>query len=399
MRFVLWLLGSWVVASGQDWPQLLGPGRNGTYTGPWSEKGSFRRVWKRDAGVGFAGVAVAGGRVLLFERVGGEEVLESVDPATGKTQWKLAYPTGYRDDFGFSDGPRAVPTVDGEFVYTYGAEGTLSCVRLETGQKVWQVDAKKEFGIRKEFFGAACAPVVLGDRLLMNIGGANGAGIVAIDKKTGKTLWKALNDESGYSSPVVASIGGKSRAIFFTREGLVDADPATGRVRWQLRWRARQAASVNAAVPLVVGDEIFASSSYNTGAVLLKVEGDTAKQVWSGDDSLSNHYATSVVKDGYLYGFHGRQEFGQALRCVEWKTGKVQWSVDGFGAGTVTLAGNHLFVLKEDGELQIAPASPKGFKAVKKVKVADEQVRPYPAFSSGRMYVRTDHTLSAWKID
>ncbi|MCC6585278.1 MAG: PQQ-like beta-propeller repeat protein [Bryobacterales bacterium] len=399
MRFVFVLLGSWAVAGGQDWPQLLGPGRNGAYGGTWNGKGSFSRVWKRDAGAGFAGAAVASGRVLLFQRVGGEEVLESIEPGTGKTQWKFAYPAGYRDDFGFSEGPRAVPAVDGEFVYVYGAEGTLSCVRLGTGQRVWQVDAKKEFGIRKEFFGAACSPAVSGDRLLMNIGGANGAGVVAIDKKTGKTLWKALNDEAGYSSPVVATIGGQMRAIFFTREGLVDADPSSGRVRWQFKWRARQAASVNAAVPLVAGDEIFASASYGTGAVLLKVEGDKAKPVWSGDDSLSNHYATSVVKDGYLYGFHGRQEFGQALRCVEWKTGKVKWSVDGFGAGTVTLAGDHLFVLREDGELQIAPASPKGYKAVKKVKVAEEQVRPYPAFSNGRMYVRTEHTLSAWRID
>jgi hypothetical protein len=121
--------------------------------------------------------------------------------------------------------------------------------------------------------------------------------------------------------------------------------------------------------------------------------------VWSNDESLSNHYATSVLKDGYLYGFHGRQEFGQALRCVEWKTGKVMWSVDGFGAGTVTLAGTHLFVLREDGELQIAPADPKRFKAVKKVKVASETVRPYPALAGGRIFVRTEKTLAAFKID
>lgn len=383
----------------QDWPQLLGPARNGVYAGPWSEKSSFKQLWKREAGAGFAGVAVTAGRVLLFQRAGGEEVLESLDPATGKAQWKYSYATWYRDDFGFSEGPRAVPTVDGDRVYTYGAEGTLSCVRLDTGKRVWWLDAKKEFGIRKEFFGAACAPVVDEGRLLMNIGGADGAGIVAIDKMTGKTLWKALTDEAGYSSPTVATIGGQKHALFFTREGLVDADPATGRIRFQFKWRARMAASVNAAVPVVVGDEVFVSASYGTGAAMLKIAGDTATPVWSGDEALSNHYATSVYKDGYLYGFHGRQEMGQELRCVEWKTGKVKWSLDGYKAGTVTLAGNHLFVLREDGELQIGLASPKGFKPVKKVKVASETVRPYPALAGGRMYVRTDKTLGAWQID
>lgn len=398
IRFAVALLVVVPVAA-QDWTQLLGPTRNGVYSGPWSDKSSFRQLWKRDIGAGFSGVAVSGNRIILFHRLNAEEVVESLDPVTGKTQWRYAYPTGYRDDFGFSDGPRAVPTIDQDRVFTYGAEGTLSAVRLDTGARIWTVDARKQFGIRKEFFGTACSPVVAGDRLLMNIGGADNAGIVAIDKATGKTLWKALTHEAGYASPTVAEIGGQSRAIFFTREGFVDADSATGRIRSQLRWRARQAASVNAAIPLVVGNEVFLSASYDTGAALLRLEGDTHKVVWSGDDSLSNHYATSVYKDGYLYGFHGRQEFGQALRCINWKTGKVAWSVDGFGAGTITLAGTHLFVLREDGELQIAPASPKAYSARKKVKVASELVRAYPALAGGRLYVRTDRTLTAWKID
>ncbi len=388
-----------IAAQAQDWPQLLGPTRNGLYSGPWSEKSSFKRQWQRGIGEGLAGVAVANGRVVLFHRKGGDEILESLDAASGKTQWSFAYKTAYRDDFGFSEGPRAVPTVEGDRVYAYGAEGTLSAVELATGKKVWALDAKKEFGIRKEFFGTGCSPLIDGDRLLMNIGGANGAGIVALDKNTGKTLWKALTDESGYSSPVVAAIGGQRHALFFTREGLVDADPASGRIRFQFPWRARMSASVNAAAPIVVGNEVFLSASYNTGAVLLQVNGDGAKKIWSGDDSLSNHYATGVHKDGYLYGFHGRQEFGQSLRAVEWKTGKVMWNVDGVKAGTITLAGAHLFVLKEDGELLIAAASPKAFQPMKKLKVASAIVRAYPAFSAGRMYIRTDSELSSWKID
>lgn len=383
----------------QDWPQLLGPARNGVYSGPIAAKGEVTLLWRRAVGEGFSGPVIAKGRLILFHREGDQELVESLDPATGRTLRKASFATGYRDDFGFSNGPRATPTVDGDVVYTYGAEGTLAATRADTGAILWTVDARRQFGIRKEFFGAACSPVVEGDRLLMNIGGADGAGIVAIHKLTGKTLWKALTHESGYSSPVVATIGKERHALFFTREGLVSADPATGRVRFFERWRARMAASVNAAVPLVVGDEVFISASYDTGAAVFRVVGDAVKAVWSGDDSLSNHYATSVYKDGYLYGFHGRQEYGQSLRCVEWRSGKVSWRMDGMGAGTVTLAGGNLLVIKENGELLIGPASPRGFQPERKARLAAGTVRAYPALAEGRLYVRSERDLSAWKID
>lgn len=386
-------------AGGDEWPQLLGPGRNLVYSGRWSEKSSFAQVWTRPVGEGFAGPVVAQGRVLVFHRKNNAEILDALDPATGKVQWTLSYPTGYRDDFGFSEGPRGTPTVDGDLVFTYGAEGTLRCVNLKTGAKVWQLDARQTFGVRKEFFGTGCSPLVDGNLVLMNIGGADGAGVVALDKQSGKTVWKALNHEAGYSSPIAATIGGARHILFFTREGLVDADPAGGRIRFEQRWRARMQASVNAAVPVVVGDEVFISASYGTGASLWKIQGDKPKQLWSSDDAISSHYSTPVFKDGYLYGFHGRQEEGQELRCIEWKSGKVKWSVDGMRAGTVTLAGTHLFVLKENGELVIAPADPKAFKPVKTVKVAEPVLRAYPALAGGRLYVRTDSMLSAWRID
>ncbi|MEZ5353404.1 MAG: PQQ-binding-like beta-propeller repeat protein [Bryobacteraceae bacterium] len=399
MKTAALLIAAAFLSDAQDWPQHLGPTRNGIYTGPYSPKATPKRLWKHPLGAGFSSVAVAGSRVIAFHRQGSEEIIESIDPASGKTQWKHAYPTGYRDDFGFSEGPRATPAIDGDLVFTYGAEGTLTCVRLDTGKRAWQIDARKEFGVRKEFFGTACNPLVSGDRLLMNIGGANGAGIVAIDKATGKTLWKALSSESGYASPTIATIAGAAHALFFTRDGLVDADPASGKIRFEHRWRSRSQASVNAATPIVSGSQVFITASYGTGAALLDLAQSPPKTIWSGDDSLSAHYATPVLRDGYLYGFHGRQEMGQELRSVEWATGKVMWSVPGLRAGTVTLAGSDLFVLTESGELQIAPASPKAFKPARKVRVADSLVRAYPALAAGRIFVRTEESLSAFNIE
>jgi outer membrane protein assembly factor BamB len=255
------------------------------------------------------------------------------------------------------------------------------------------VDTQSAFHVQKGFFGAACSPLVDDGRVLMNIGGAGGAGLVAFDAATGKTLWTATDQDASYSSPVAATINGARHVIFFTRAGLVDVDPANGKVRYQFPWRARMHASVNAAAPIVVGDLIFLSASYGTGAVLLQAGASGLKQIWSSNDALTTHYATSVYKDGFLYGYHGRQEEGPSLRCVEFKTGKVRWNVDGFRAGTITLAGDHLLILRESGELALAPASPVAFKPISSAKILPATIRSYPAVANGRLYARNEKTL------
>ena len=385
------------IALAQDWPQFLGPTRNGVYpasdlAASWPKSGP-PVVWKKDVGAGFSAPVVAGGRLILFHRLGNREAVECLDAATGKRIWSFDYATSYRDDFGFDEGPRAAPAISGQRVYTFGAEGVLHCIDFATGKKIWSVETHQKFGVRKGFFGAACSPLADGDRVLINVGGPSGAGIVAFDKESGKVLWTATSDEASYSAGTVATVGAERHALFFTRAGLVDLDPASGKVRFQFPWRSRSHASVNAATPLVAGDLIFLSASYETGATVLRVEGNKPKQLWSSDDALSNHYATSVYRDGYLYGYHGRQEFGQALRSIEMKTGKVQWSVDGFGAGTITLAGDRLLVLREPGELVLAPATPKEFRPIARAQVLSGVVRAYPALADGRLYARNEKTL------
>ncbi len=410
----------------QDWPQILGPGRNGIYTGP-PIIASFPRsgpplLWQRDIGAGFAGPAVSAGRLVLFHRVNnrpstslgatvslsnGRETVEAMDAATGKTIWVFDYPTSYRDDFGFDEGPRAVPVIAGGRVFSHGADGMLHGIDFATGKALWSVDTRKVFQAPKGYFGVATAPLVDGERVMVNVGGktglgapkpGEGGGIVAFDAASGKTLWTSTSDEASYSAPVMAEIEGQRTAVFFTRTGLVALDPANGTVRYQYRWRARMAASVNAASPIVVKDQIFLSASYGTGAVLLQVANNAVKQVWSGDESLSNHYSTSVYKDGYLYGFEGRQEFGQSLRCVEFATGKVMWNVDGFGAGSLLIAGESLVIMRESGELALATASPKAFRFTARAQLLPGVVRAFPALADGRYFVRNDRQLSAFDL-
>jgi len=380
-----------------DWPQVLGPGRNGVYGGPplsegWGASGP-RVLWRRSIGQGLSGPVVAQNRLILFHRVADREIVEAIDAAAGKTLWQYAYPTSYRDDFGFDEGPRAVPVVADGVVYTFGAEGQLHAVDLASGKKIWSVDTQRQFGVPKGFFGAAGSPLVEDGRVVANIGGTK-AGIVAFEAKTGKVLWTATDDGASYSSGIGATIAGRRYAVFLTRNGLVGLDPRDGQVRFQRRWRARQAASVNAATPVIHGDLIFLSAEYGPGAGVLRVDGGTAlTEVWASGDVLSNHYATSVYAGGYLYGFHGRQEQGQSFRAVDFQTGTVRWSQDRFGAGSVTLAGNRLLILRENGELVLAAASPDGFTPVARAQILPATVRAYPAIAGGMLYVRNDDTL------
>jgi outer membrane protein assembly factor BamB len=390
------LVASAVSALATDWPQFLGPERTGVYTGPpllerWGASGP-KVVWRKQVGQAFAGPAVVQNRVLLFHRVGNEEVLESLDAKTGATTWRYAYPTTYRDDFGFDEGPRAVPVVAGGIVYTFGAQGQLHAVDLAKGTRVWSEDTMKRFNVPKGFFGAAGSPLVEGGRVIANIGGDK-AGLVAFDAKTGKVLWTATDDDASYSSGMAATIGGRRSAIFLTRDNLIGVDPATGATHFQRRWRARNASSVNAATPVVVGDSIFVSAQYGPGAGVLRVQGSTLVDVWASDDVMSNHYATSVYHEGHLYGFHGRQEFGPSLRAVDFKTGTVKWSQDQFRAGSVTLVNNRLLIVRESGELILAEASPQAFRPLARAQVLPAVVRPLPAIADGFVYVRNENTL------
>jgi outer membrane protein assembly factor BamB len=379
-----------------DWPQFLGPDRNGTIAGPpllesWGPSGP-KVVWRKQVGQAFAGPAVVQNRVLVFHRVGNEEVLESLDAKTGASVWRYAYPTTYRDDFGFDEGPRAVPVVSGGIVYTFGAQGQLHAVDLAKGSRVWSEDTMKRFNVPKGYFGAGGSPLVEGGRVIANIGGDT-AGVVAFDAKTGNVVWSATEDDASYSSGVAATIGGRRSAVFLTRDNLIGFDVATGAIQFQRRWRARVAASVNAATPLVIGDAIFVSAQYGPGAGVLRVEASKLTELWASDDVLSNHYATSVYYDGYLYGYHGRQELGPSLRAVDFKTGTVKWSREQFRAGSITLVGDKLLIIREGGEMILAPASPQAFTPIARAQVLPGVVRSLPAIADGFVYVRNENTL------
>ena len=384
-----------------DWPQFLGPDRNGIspdkgLLAAWP-KGGPPLLWQRPAGAGFSGPVVSGDRLVLFHRLGDKEVVTCLDAATGKEKWQFDYPTRYRDDFGMDEGPRSTPLLAGNRVYTLGAEGQLHCLDLDNGKKIWQRSVQSDYQVPKGFFGVATSPLIEGNLLLLNIGGKE-AGIVAFDKDTGQEAWRATNHEASYSSPVAATFHGQRRVVFFTREGIVVLDPRTGQVSYNKHWRARIQASVNAASPVIADDLIFISASYRTGAILLRVGADRIEELWQNDDAMSNHYNTCIHSDGFLYGFDGRQEHGAKLRCVELKTGKVRWTDTHSGCGSMILAEDHLIILNEHGQLVVVAASPDSYREKARAQVLEGPCRSPIALANGRLYARDGKKLACWNL-
>ncbi len=390
----VWLIGGVVLASGADWPQFLGPDRTGATSGEglaedWPKEGP-PVLWRKAVGQGYAGAASRDGRVVLFHRVGESEVLDCLSADDGGGIWSHRYPAAYRNGYNPDHGPRAAPAIVGDRVFSMGANGSIRCLDFKTGKEVWAVEAAEEFGARTSFFGLACSPLLEGDAVMLSIGGAEGAGVIALARRDGKLLWKATDQEADYSAPTMATLHGRRVALFFLREGLFGLDPKTGGTVFKFPWRARIQASVNAATPVVVGNRIFLTSSYDTGDNLLEVAKDNGlKSVWSGD-SFASQYATPIHKEGHLYGLAGRHDSreGTSPRCVDLATGRILWTKQGLKAAAMIMAGETLLVLRESGELVRCKATPAEPAISGRAQILGTGVRAQPALADGRFLAR-----------
>lgn len=388
-------------ATAGDWPQILGPERNTVaqteQLEAWPAAGP-PLVWQAEIGHGLAGVAVVGKRLVLWHRMGNELLAEGRDALTGKKQWQASFPTRYVSTISSDDGPRCVPLVHQDRVFMVGPSGELACVQLETGKKLWYRDAYKEFRAPEGYFGAGSSPIVEGGKLILNVGGADGAGLVAFDLADGKTAWKATSEAASYSSPVAATLDGVRHLIFVTRLNVVSVDPDNGQVRFKLPFGAR-GPTVNAANPLVIGDHLFLTSSYGVGARWIKFAADEATVDWESDDVMSSQYSTCALFDGLLYGIDGRQDVGTArLRCFDPRTSKVRWTEEGYGTGNLILAGDKLLVLKTDGQLELVQASPAGYRRLAETKLFDTTAQALPALAGGHLWARDTKTLKCIKV-
>ena len=384
----------WTRKKGGDWPAFLGP----TGDGKSPEKGiltkwpasGLKLVWERPLGTSYGAPSVSQGRLYQFDRFGWKARVYCLNAETGQELWRYEYSTDYEDYYGYNNGPRCSPIVDGDRVYAYGAEGLLVCLNAVTGELVWKVDAAKEFGVVQNFFGNGSNPVVEGDLLLAMVGGSppgttnialaegNGSGIVAFDKRTGEVKYKITDELASYASMKVATIDGRRWGLAFCRGGLVGFEPAGGKVDFHFPWRARILESVNAAMPVVAGNEVFISETYGPGSALLAVAPGKYEIVWQDDErkrqkAMQTHWNTPIELAGYLYASSGRHTSNAELRCIEWKTGKIQWSEPDLSRASLTYIDGHFLVLGELGNLLLVKATPDQYEPVAQMNLVPQR--------------------------
>jgi outer membrane protein assembly factor BamB len=397
--FTVWAGGLLAARSDAgDWPQILGPHRDGRAEGEslaatWPAGGP-KILWQRPVGRGYAGLAVVGNRGVVFHRVENDEVVEAIDVQTGKSQWRFAIPTSYVSGISPDDGPRCVPIIHGDRVIAFGAQGNLACVRLSDGAKIWTVDTHAEFRAGEGYFGAGSSPIVEGDKVIVNVGGAKtGAGIAAFALGSGKVVWKATRDDASYSSPVAVTIHGVRHVIVETRLKTVSLNPENGAIRAEIPFGMR-GPTVNGANPTVMGDRLFLTASYGIGAVFAQLGESSLEKLWESNDLISSQYCTCIADGGLLYGINGRDDQGQAsLRCIDPVKQKIVWEKDDFGYGTLLWADGKLFAQKTDGTFVLLKCTPTQYTELASAQVFNTKTFALPALASGRLYVRDDHTL------
>jgi outer membrane protein assembly factor BamB len=421
--------------SGVDWPVFLGPSGNskspetGILT-DWPETGP-RLVWHRPLGTSYGAPTLSRGRLFQFDRFGERARLYCLHAETGEPLWQYEYATEYRDVYGYNNGPRCSPIVDGDRVYAFGVEGMLVCCRVTDGQKLWQVDTAKEFGVVQNFFGVGSTPVIEGDKLIVMVGGSppesqdlptslldrvepNGTAIVAFDKLTGQVKYKLGDELASYSSLKLATIDGRRWCFAFCRGGLMGFDPAAGTLDFHYPWRDPGLESVNAAVPVVAGNQVLISETYGPGSTLLSVAPGKHEVVWKDSErqrlkAMQTHWNTPIYLDGFLYGSSGRHSENAELRCIEWATGKVRWSVPDMARCSLMYIDGHFLCLGEFGQLWLLKANPQRFEQIDLVDYSDATLgekligeeRPAlkhycwaaPIVSHGLLYLRGDDRL------
>ncbi|MEX2137838.1 MAG: PQQ-binding-like beta-propeller repeat protein [Pirellulales bacterium] len=395
------ILASFNAVAG-DWPQILGPNRNGIAVGEkllerWPKAGP-KVEWRIPVGRGFAGVAVAAGKVVVFDRQADSEVVTVRDARTGEELWSVKAPVRYESTIAPDDGPRCVPLVRDGRVYVLGVAGRLRCLALADGKEHWQRELLKDFDVPPSYFGVGNTPLLVGDKLLVNVGGRDGAGIVAFNMGDGTTAWKATDEGASYSSPTVAMVDGRQLAVFVTRLAVVGLEPASGNLRFRFPFGQR-GPTVNAASPLVIDGHLFVSASYGVGAVWAKLSPDSAKELWRSDEVMSSQYATCVYQDGALFGIDGRQDQPPGrLRSFDPRSRRIFWTEENFGTGNLILAGDKLLILKTDGELILAAADKSRYRSLARAQILDGTAQPLPALANGLLYVRDENTLKCLRV-
>jgi outer membrane protein assembly factor BamB len=375
-----------LLARGADWPVFRGLTRDGVsvekdWTHEWPG-GEPKRLFQVNVKNGFSCPVVRGDRLWTMGHARGNDTVVCLDANTGTEIWSYNYPAlrlgTVKPDY---EGTRATPTLEEDRLYTLSRDGKLFCLDAGSGAVKWERDVSKDPGAAIPPWGFAGSPVVQGELLILNVGSAG----LALDKATGAIRWQTGKGVSGYATPTVYEMGGKSRLAIFAAERIVGIETLSGKELWSVPWKTEY--KINSSDLIFHDGKLFASSAYNFGCALIDVAGDRAKVLWQ-NKGLRNHYNSSILRDGYLYGFDGNNMQGSGLKCVEFATGRTRWTAPQPAWGNLILAGDRLIIVSQSGELVVAKASAERFEELAHAQPIGGTCWTAPVLADGRLYLR-----------
>jgi outer membrane protein assembly factor BamB len=379
------------------WTNFRGPRRDGKYDEAgvktnWPASG-LPVLWKQPVGVGHASFVVADGKAYTIEQRRSQEVVAAYDINNGRELWTQKWNAEYSDSTG--DGPRATPTWDQGRIYALGATGELRCLDANNGSVIWGKNILTENQAGNLQWAQSASPLIVDDKVVVLPGGSNGKSVVAYNKMTGAPVWKALNDTQAYVSPMLVELGGRRQIVVVSSNRVVGLAPENGKLLWSHPWETDM--GINVSQPIVVDrNRFFISSGYGKGAALVELKGGgdsfTASTIWE-NKNMKNKFNSSVLHNGYVYGLDEG-----ILVCLDVNTGERKWKDGRYGYGQIILAGNHLIVTSDQGEVALVKASPDAYTEVARFEALKGQTWNYPAIASGRLLVRNSSEMAAYDI-